>query len=156
MGSWGSDQSYGLGSEVARLETIAYYVGQGENGSPSLFQLRLQRTDATTSSFQPEELVEGVDSLQVRYGLDTDSDRQVNTWQTADEVAAANNWGVVLSVEITLLARASEEHGTDRRQRHLQPRRRALRSGRRSPLAPGVHDHHRRAQPPALRWNGQP
>jgi type IV pilus assembly protein PilW len=113
VGAWDTNQSYGLGSEVSRLEAVAYYVGRGENGSPSLFQLRLQRTDATTSSFQPEELVEGIDTMQVRYGLDTDANRQVDTWQTADEVAAANSWGDVLSVEISLLTRASEEHGTE-------------------------------------------
>ena len=110
---WPPDQNYGLGSEVARLEATAFYVGQGESGSPALFQLRLQRTNATTTDFQPEELVDGIDTMQVRYGVDTDADRQVDAWQTADAVDAANNWPSVLSVEITLLARASEEYGTE-------------------------------------------
>jgi type IV pilus assembly protein PilW len=109
---WGPEQSYGLGSEVGRLETTAFYVGQGESGSPALFQLRLQRTDATTSAFAPEELVDGIDTLQVRYGVDTNNDRQVDTWQTAAEVGAANTWPTVLSVEVTLLARTSDEYGT--------------------------------------------
>jgi type IV pilus assembly protein PilW len=112
-GGWGTDQSYGLGSEVARLEAIAFYAGRGENGSPSLYQVRLQRTDDTTSAFVPEELVEGIDTMQARYGLDTNDDRQVDTWATADAVDAANSWPDVLSVEITLLARVPEEYGTD-------------------------------------------
>jgi type IV pilus assembly protein PilW len=112
-GSWGSDQGYGIGSEVGRLETIAFYTGQGESGSPSLYQLRLQRTDDTTSAFQPEELVEGIETMQVRYGLDSNDDRQVDTWATAGEVDAANDWAAVLSVEVTLLARVPQESGTD-------------------------------------------
>ena len=113
-GEWGIDQSYGLGSEVARLETIAFYAGQGENGSPSLYQVRLQRTDDTTSVFVPEELVEGIDTMQARYGLDTNDDRQVDTWATADAIDAASSWADVLSVEITLLARVPEEYGTEK------------------------------------------
>ena len=113
-GEWGTDQSYGLGSEVARLETLVFYTGQGDNGSPSLFQLRLQRTDDTTSAFVPEELVEGIDTMQARYGLDTNDDRQVDTWATADAIDAANSWADVLSVEITLLARVPEEYGAEK------------------------------------------
>jgi type IV pilus assembly protein PilW len=111
--AWGPNQTYGLASEVARLEAVAYYVGRGESNAPSLFQLRSQRTGATTSQFVAEELVEGIDTMQVRYGIDTDNDRQVNVWQTADVVEAANNWASVLSVEITLLARSTEEYGTE-------------------------------------------
>jgi type IV pilus assembly protein PilW len=111
--AWGPNQTYGLASEVARLEAVAFYVGRGETNAPSLFQLRLQRTGATTSQFVAEELVEGIDTMQVRYGLDTDNDRQVNVWQTANLVAAANDWPRVLSVEITLLARSTEEYGTE-------------------------------------------
>ena len=111
--AWGANQTYGLASEVARLEAVAFYVGRGETNAPSLFQLRSQRTGATTSQFVAEELVEGIDTMQVRYGLDTDNDRQVNVWQTANLVAAANDWPRVLSVEITLLARSTEEYGTE-------------------------------------------
>jgi type IV pilus assembly protein PilW len=109
---WPPEQSYGLGSEVGRLEAVAFYVGRGESGSPALFQLRLQRIDDTTSDYQAEELVDGIDTMQVRYGRDTDDDRQVDTWDTAAAVDAANAWATVLSVEITLLARL-DEYGTE-------------------------------------------
>ena len=112
-GSWGSEQSYGLGSEVGRLESVAFYIGRGQSGAPALFQLRLQRTGATTSDFVPEELADGIDTLQLRYGVDTDGNRQVDAWLTADAVDAANEWPAVLSVEVSLLARAPEEYGTE-------------------------------------------
>lgn len=108
--TWGPQQSYGLGAEVARLVTVAFYVGRGNSGAPSLFQARLNGAGATLDGFEHEELIEGVDTMQVRYGLDSDGDRQVDAWQTADAVA---DWTAVLSVEVSLLARADEEYGTE-------------------------------------------
>ncbi|HET6628786.1 MAG TPA: PilW family protein [Woeseiaceae bacterium] len=109
--NWPPEQDYGLGAEVARLQAHAFYIGQGENGVPSLFQLRLQlNTLTSTVEFKPEELVEGIESMQVRYGVDTDSNETIDSWLSADAVA---NWRDVLSVEINLLARAGEEYGTD-------------------------------------------
>jgi len=111
--AWGPNESYGLGSEVARMQAFAFYVGRGQNNAPSLFQLRLALTGATTSQFQPEELIEGVDTMQVRYGLDTTNDQQVDVWQSAALISAANNWPNVLSAEVTLLMRGAEEYGTE-------------------------------------------
>jgi type IV pilus assembly protein PilW len=108
--NWPSEQDYGLGAEVARLQAHAFYIGN-ENGVPSLFQLRLQLDTATgTAGFQPEELVEGIESMQVRYGVDADNTETIDSWVSADAVA---DWSDVLSVEITLLARAMDEYGTD-------------------------------------------
>lgn len=108
--NWPPEQDYGLGAEVARLQAIAFYIGQGENGVPALFQLRLALQSGTSSAFQPEELVENVESLQLRYGRDADNNKAIDDWVSAD---AVTDWTEVLSVEITLLARAPEEYGTD-------------------------------------------
>ena len=108
--TWGAEQEYGLGAEVARLQAFAFYVGQGASGRPTLFQLRLQPISGTTSGFAPEELVEGVDSMQVRYGVDTDTNGAIDDWLTADTVG---DWTRVLSAEVTLLARAADEYGSE-------------------------------------------
>ena len=109
--NWPPEQDYGLGAEVARLQAHAFYVGRGASGAPSLFQLRLQLNAATsTAAFQPEELVEGIESMQVRYGIDGDNNETIDSWVSADAVA---DWNDVLSAEITLLARAGEEYGSD-------------------------------------------
>ena len=107
---WGLDQGYGLGSEVSRLQAHAFYVGRGANNRPSLFQLRLQWQSGTTSDFVPEELASGIDTLQIRYGLDTDNSGAPNTWVSADGVG---DWADVRSAEITLLARSDEEYGPE-------------------------------------------
>ena len=104
--TWPTTQDYGLSSEVSRLQTFAFYVGQGTNGRPSLYQMRLQ----PDGSFLREELAEGIDSMQIRYGVDNDSDNDIDAWLTANAVA---DWTAVLSIEITLLARSGDEYGTE-------------------------------------------
>jgi type IV pilus assembly protein PilW len=110
VAAWDAEQNYGLGSEIGRLQTYAFYVGQGDDGRPSLFQLRLLRQSATSSAFVPEELVAGIETMQVRYGLDGDSDGAIDTMVPADAVA---DWSAVASVEVSLLARATEEYGAE-------------------------------------------
>jgi type IV pilus assembly protein PilW len=109
--TWGGEQDYGLGSEVSRLQAHVFYVGVGANGRPALFQLRLQSGAAT--SYVPEALAEDIDTMQVRYGIDIDNDGAINSWETADVVDAGDNWLNVLSVEVTLLARSTEEYGQE-------------------------------------------
>lgn len=108
--AWPLEQEFGLGAEVARHQTYAFYVGQGANNRPSLFQLRLQPLTGTSAGFAPEELAEGIDSLQIRYSVDTDNDGDGDSWVPASAVA---DWTTVLSIEITLLARSTDEYGTE-------------------------------------------
>lgn len=110
VGAWPAEQLYGLGAEVAPFEVVAYFVGPGASGTPSLFQSRL-RVAGTASGFDaPEELVDGVETLQVRYGQDENSDNMVDAWRTAAEVT---DWAQIRAVELSLLVRAAEEYGSD-------------------------------------------
>jgi len=52
-----------------------------------------------------EELVSGIESMQLLYGVDTDGDFAINSYQTAAGVA---NWEQVRTVQLALLARAPE------------------------------------------------
>lgn len=108
--AWPAEQDFGLGAEVSRHQTYAFYIGRGASGRPSLFQLRLQPLTATSAGFAPEELVEGIDSMQIRFGPDTDNDGDADVWTPAGGVA---DWTQVLSVELTLLARSADEYGTE-------------------------------------------
>lgn len=106
--NWDAEQDYGLGAELARLQTFAFYVGTGDDG-PALFHLRL-RSVGNIASFAAEELAGGIETMQVRYGVDNDSDGAMDDVVPASAVA---DWTRVLSVEVSLLARASEEYGTE-------------------------------------------
>lgn len=110
LATWDAEQDYGLGSEIGRLQTYAFYVGSGAGGRPSLFQLRLARLSGSQSDFVPEELVSGIDTMQVRYGLDADQNGAIEALVAADAIV---DWTSVASVEVTLLARATEEYGAE-------------------------------------------
>ncbi|MDX1253170.1 MAG: PilW family protein [Gammaproteobacteria bacterium] len=93
--------------QVSRLVSNIYYVGKRNNdpnNPPALFRRPLG--GATLLAGNPEELLEGVESMQVLYGEDTDGDRTANRYVTANNVA---NWANVVSARLALLMRSVEE-----------------------------------------------
>lgn len=107
-------------------ETVVYYVGTGAgqgaagNSPPSLFRARLV-LGAGGLVFRPEELVEGVESLQLLYGMDENLPNElprgnVTRIRIAPEVADVTNpnnaqgdlWRRVGAVQIGLLMRSSD------------------------------------------------
>lgn len=90
--SSGFGMEYESGSRVAQFATKAYYVAEGASGEPALFSRELGVGAA------PQELVEGVESMQVVYGVGGD-------YLTADEIGA-QNWPDVTSVRIAFVVRS--------------------------------------------------
>ncbi len=91
------------GWQVWQAAGWLYYVGKrGRQATqpPTLYR-RMISKNATTETAQ--ELAEGVESLQIRYGEDTDGDHLVDQTVTADQVT---NWQSVISVQIDLLVRS--------------------------------------------------
>ena len=114
--NWDTDQEYAAGAQVARAETWAFYVGaRGAGLPPALFQRQLFIDSATTTArFDvPEELVEAVEMMQVRYGVDADLDGAIEQYTTADVVEAANDWDSVAAVRVAIVTRSPEEYGTE-------------------------------------------
>jgi len=102
---------YEKGAKVSRLIARTYYIGQGSSG-PSLFRRSLAPTPAAV----PEnlELVEGVENMQILYGVDTGEDQVPDVYRTAS--AVGSDWSKVISVRIGLLVRTIDEirQGGDR------------------------------------------
>ena len=98
--------SYGPGSEIAKLVNSVFFVGTGTNGDPALFQRSLQLV-GNTSTMVNQELVDNVDDMQILYGEDTDNDGSANVYVTADAVTNMDN---VVSVRISLLMRTADDH----------------------------------------------
>lgn len=92
---------FGSGSEVARFQTIIYYIGTGASGFPALFRQSL----TTGGSMQDQELVDDVENMQVYYGEDLDNDGIANRYIEANNIGNLNN---VVSVRISLLLRSME------------------------------------------------
>ena len=104
-----SDLGYAFqeGAQVIPVRTVIYYVRQSTtaaNGN-SLWR-RIGRN-------APEELVEGVDSMQLLFGVDTNADRIVDTYEPADIVDSTTNWANVISVRIGLLVCSLEQYGNN-------------------------------------------
>ena len=96
--------------QVYPINTISYYVRTGASGSPTLYR-RIGLNDA-------QEIVEGIEQMQVLYGVDTDAEGTANYYVTANNVA---NMAQVVSIRITLTVRTLDGNLTtagDGRIRH--------------------------------------
>ena len=87
-------QAYDSSMEILTLQSATYYIGNGAKNLPSL-----RRISFTTGTADDQELVEGVQDMQILYGI-ADDDRQVSSYVTASSVS---NWNNVVSVRIYLL-----------------------------------------------------
>jgi type IV pilus assembly protein PilW len=90
--------SFGPGAEIAKMATFVYFVDTDANGEPGLYH--------KAGSGVPQEIVSGIESMQITYGLDTDGDRDIDTYVTAAGVA---DWARVLAVRIGLLVASIDE-----------------------------------------------
>ncbi|MDA1369452.1 MAG: PilW family protein [Proteobacteria bacterium] len=101
----------GSPAEVIRLEGVLYYVGKRDDTAtnpPSLYRAVLD-TDGTLAA--PEEIIEGVESMQLLYGVNVDQDVRatVDAYLPADLVT---NWDEVISVRVSLLMQSIEDGTT--------------------------------------------
>lgn len=112
--------AYGQGSSLYRYEVSVYYVGLAPtNPEPGLYRRRL---GADGNLGAAEELVPGVDMMQVTYGVVdsvTRSGDQPTRYLTAAEIEAGTwrgtstqRWADVVAVRIGILMRGSQPAGT--------------------------------------------
>lgn len=99
----------GPGASVMKLAGTQYYIGKRDNVStnpPALFRRRLGSSGIAGT---PEELVEGVENMQVLYGENTNNDSRnaADRYVPADQVT---NWNDVVSVRISLLLQSLENN----------------------------------------------
>lgn len=112
------EQQYGPDAELHTLQTVVYFIAQGANGRPALWQGSIQSspTGNGSSTFVRNEIVEGVENMQILYGVDTDGGAQVDgdpdTYMTATQVNNGNLWPRVVSVRVSLLMASSNVTGT--------------------------------------------
>ncbi len=75
-------QSLAAGSGVREIKTYYYFVANNAAGRPALYR---QAPGQATG----DELLEGVENLQLEFGVDTNADQAVDDYQTANAVDAA-------------------------------------------------------------------
>jgi type IV pilus assembly protein PilW len=102
-------RSFDVDALVQPVQTVIYYIASctavGANcpavTPPALWQI--------VGSNPPQELIQGVEGIQLVYGVDTDGDLLANSYQKANAIA---DWGTVVSVNIAVLSRSIDETGT--------------------------------------------
>jgi type IV pilus assembly protein PilW len=118
----GTDPVYATdATEVLPMQTIVYYVKRSTSGTTTSLYRRIfdgDRADCAScsaASGQEQELVEGVESMQVRYGVDTTAtpDGVVDVYVAAkgplgDATDSVTDWSRVVSVRIGLLVRSTQ------------------------------------------------
>lgn len=100
---------YGSDAEVLVFESVAYYVkdtGRTTPNGDAIRALYVQRqAGGTAASASPFELVEGVQDLQLEFGVDTGADNLVDAYRTANNVS---DWSKVISARFSLLMQGVE------------------------------------------------
>ena len=87
-------------NEFSRLYTgytISFFIRNGPNNVPSLYRL------ISGPSATPEALIEGVENMQILYGVDSDGDGTVNQYLPA---SGTLDFSKVISLRIGLLLRS--------------------------------------------------
>lgn len=96
------------GGEVSRIMGNIYYVSrESADAPPALFRSRLT---STAEAGAGEPFVEGVENLQILFGVDTNGDRRIDEHVTADAVA---DWRSVVAVRVSLLLVSTENNIVD-------------------------------------------
>jgi type IV pilus assembly protein PilW len=96
---------------------IPYPVGSADVGVSSFFvadvngepELQCKSYNPATGKFSTTQIVRGIESFQVMYGLDTDGDDVPNRWVSANSAwtafTASPNWNNVVAVRVGMVLR---------------------------------------------------
>jgi len=94
---------YQQDAEVYKFVATTYYIGYNEAGEPALFR----QTLGNAASMNVEEIVEGVEDMQLLYGEDSDADGTPNRYVDS---ATVTDWNNIVSVRIELQVRSPEDN----------------------------------------------
>lgn len=105
-------ENYAAGAALLAVEDTQYSIADNDRGQPALFR--------SVNGGAAEELIEGVEDMQIFFGEDTDSDGIANRYVTADVINAPcadgtnpGCWLRVTSVRISLLMRTTLDADDD-------------------------------------------
>jgi type IV pilus assembly protein PilW len=123
-------KTYDDSAQVSRYVTTRYYIGTAEKTNytgdaiPALYRyITAQDTDDCDADGDtaeviacPQELIEGVERMEILYGVDTNADSIPDIYLPAGGSSGGNNltstsdWSSVISVRLTLLVRTINEN----------------------------------------------
>jgi type IV pilus assembly protein PilW len=99
----GTAYTFGAGAQMVRFEAFGYYIGVSSSGTSRSLYRRSLVNNAATVTTQAEELLDGIENMQILYGVDTDADDVAEQYVKADQVTVLATWNDVVGVRIGLL-----------------------------------------------------
>jgi type IV pilus assembly protein PilW len=146
VGSQGVPAGYAADDPVHEVVTNAYYVGPSSTAGDDVPSLR-RMTLAAGPAIVDEELVPGVEDVQVQLGIDTDGDSSVNSYLNPGSPALAGASVVAARLWLRLRAEDAELSFTDDAKYEYAGRSFQPNDGlRRLVVSKTIHLRNRRAQ----------
>mgnify|MGYP005845172443 CR=1 FL=1 len=103
---WSTD--YNDSMQAFEIKVKAYYIGLSTRGEPALFEVDLSGDQASVT---PQELVGGVESMQIQYGFSrnppTGDGQSIDDWLSADQIPT-DGWGQVIAMRLGFIVRSEE------------------------------------------------
>lgn len=90
----GTEKLYGYDAEVYIFSAVTYFVGKTH---------ALYLYD-NASNNSPVEIVEGIENIQITYGIDDNNDDEIDRYENADKIQADGDWDKVISASVSLLS----------------------------------------------------
>ncbi len=118
VGTHDGAPAYSAGqASLFRAESVAYYVALNADNVPSLYRAHWEAAPNGTLTAVEDEMVEGVESLQLLYGQDSAAltsmpSGYINESFSAADIGGANNaarWRRIGSVQLGLVVRGGSE-----------------------------------------------
>jgi type IV pilus assembly protein PilW len=112
----GTAYTFGPDSHLVKFSPRAYFIGTNGSGGRSLYRARYTTDSSSiTASITTDELVEGIENMQILYGVDANGDDYADRYVRADEVLDISGvtWMDVVTVRIGFLAQTPKEIALD-------------------------------------------
>ena len=90
--------------EIIKMQSKSYFIRNGASGRPALWQFDNYKP---AGGDNPAEIAEGVENLQIQYGIDANLDGIVELYSAANAVA---DWNQVAAVRISLLVSSNDDN----------------------------------------------
>lgn len=98
------------GATVQLFRNYTYYIDDNDFGSPALYRSGIN-VSSGTAGLQRQELVEGVENMQITYGVDSDDDGDADYYVAADTDGNGTEdltSSQIVAIRISLLMRSIE------------------------------------------------
>lgn len=99
------DKLYSFDAELYKFVSTSYFIRDDLNGMPALWKHDNTRGVTLPNVFNPNPsiMVEGIDDLQIEYGVDDNEDDVIDRYEDAQVITNASEWNKVMSAEVSLL-----------------------------------------------------